>query len=253
MYRIATLYCNAMFSCDPLHVQNIYTVLYRHVQLCLTTYTVQLHYTGRTCSAVTHYIYSIATLYCTAMFGCASQNIQYSYTLRYRHIHLCLTTYTDQLHCTLPPFSSVPHYIYSIAIQYCTEMFRCTSLHIQYSYTVLYHQVQLCLTKYTVQPHCIVPPCSAVPQYIYSIATLYCTSMFRCDALIIQYSYTALYRYVQLCLNTYTRKLHSTVPPYSAVPQYIYRIATLHSTAMFIFASIHIQYSYIVLYRHVQF
>jgi len=139
-----------MFSCASLHIHYSYTVLYRHVQLCLTTFTVLLHWTVPPCAAVPHYIYIISTLFCTAMFSCASLVIPYSYTVLYRHVQLYLTTYTVYLHCILPPCSAVPHYIYSIATLNCTAMFSCASLHIRYSYTVLYRHVQLCLTAYTV-------------------------------------------------------------------------------------------------------
>ena len=139
-----------MFSCLSLHIQYCYSVLYSHVQLCLTTYTVLLHCTVQTCSTVPHYIYSIATLYCTAMFSCASLHIQYCYTVLYSHVQLYLTTYTVLLLRTVQPCSAVPHYMYSIATLYSTAMFSCASLHIQYSYIILYRHVQLCLTTYTV-------------------------------------------------------------------------------------------------------
>jgi len=150
IYSIATLYCTALFCCAILHIQYSYTVLYHHVQLWLTKYRVQLHSTLAPVLLVPHYIYSIATLYCSAMFCCATLHIQYCYTLLYRHVQLYLTTYTVKLHCTVPPYSAVPHYIYSKATLYCAAIFSWASLHIQYSYTVLYRHVRLCLTTYTV-------------------------------------------------------------------------------------------------------
>jgi len=131
------------------------------------------------------YIHSISTMYCTAKCNCASIPVQYSYTVRYRHVKLCLTTYTEQLYCTLTPCSSVP-------------------LHTQYIFTVLYRHVQLCLTTYTIKLHCTLPTFSAATQYIYGIASLHRSAMFSCASLHMQYSYTVLYRHVQLCLTIYT-------------------------------------------------
>jgi len=134
---------------------------------------------------VPHYIYSIATLYCNAMFSLP-------------HCIYIIAT----LYCTAM-FSCA-----SLHIHYCytglTAMFSCASLHIHYSYTVLYRHVQLCLTTNTVMLHWTVPPCSAVPHYLYSIATLYCNAIFSCASIHIQYSYTLFYRHVQMCLTTYT-------------------------------------------------
>jgi len=134
------------------------------------------------------------------MFSSASQHTHYIYTVMKRHVQLCLTRYTVKLHCTLPPCLAVPHYINSLATVCCTVMFSCTSLHIEYSYTVLYRHVQLCLTTYTDRLQCVVPPCSDLRHYIYSIATLHCNAMFSCSSLHIQKSYTVLYRLVKLCL-----------------------------------------------------
>jgi len=193
------------------------------------------------------------------MFSCASLNLQYSYTVLYRNVHLCLITYTVFLHCTLPLCSAVPQYIYSKATLNCAAVFSSAPLHIQYSYTALYRHVELCFTIYTVVLQWTLQPYSAVSHYINSISTLHFTALFSCVSLHIQHSYTVLDRHVQLRLTTYTVYLHCnlppcsaaphniysishwTVPPCSAVPLYIYIISTLYCTAMLSCASLHIQ------------
>jgi len=146
-----------MFSCASINTQYSYTVLYLHVLLYLTSFIVVLQWTLPPCSAVLHCIYRIATLHSTAMFSCASINIQYSYTVLYLHVLLCLTSFTVVLHWTLPPCSAVSHYIHSIATLHFKIMFGCASQHILYSYTVLDRHVQVWHTTYTVYLHCILP------------------------------------------------------------------------------------------------
>jgi len=139
-----------MLNCASLHTQYIYSAIYQHIQLCLTTYIVELHGIVLPCSGVLQYIHRIAKLYFTAMLGCAPLRTQYSYTVLYRLVLLCLTICTIQLHGTEPPCLALLQYMCNKFKLYCNAMFTCAPLHTQYIYNVSYGFVQLCLTNYTI-------------------------------------------------------------------------------------------------------